>query len=156
MRYAIMETPMGPLTLASSDKGLSAVRFGMTIPPDGIVDQSLNRPFVRQLSEYFQGRRTEFECPLDFEGTPFQMSVWRALLDIPYGETRSYGDIAKSIGKPGASRAVGMANHENRIAVVIPCHRVVGQDGSLTGYAGGLQLKQKLLSIEQQGRTLFT
>ncbi len=156
MRYAVMNTPVGELTLASSGKGLSAVHFGRNIPSDGIVDASANRPFMNQLSEYFEGKRTEFAIPLDFEGTPFQMSVWRALLEIPYGETRSYGDVAKSIGKPGASRAVGMANHENRIAVVIPCHRVVGQNGSLTGYAGGLHLKQQLLSIEQQGRTLFT
>ena len=156
MRYAIMSTPVGEVTLASSEKGLAAVHFGRNVPSEGIVDVSANRPFMGQLTEYFEGNRTEFSLPLDFEGTPFQMSVWRALLEIPYGETRSYGDIAKSIGKPGASRAVGMANHENRIAVVIPCHRVVGQNGSLTGYAGGLHLKQQLLSIEQQGRTLFT
>jgi methylated-DNA-[protein]-cysteine S-methyltransferase len=155
MRYAVINTPLGPLTLGSTEKGLSAVNFGRRIPPEGVVDEAVNRPFIDQLSEYFQGTRTHFDCALDFEGTPFQMSVWRALLEIPYGQTRSYGDIAKSIGKPGAARAVGMANHVNPIAVVIPCHRVVGQNGSLTGYAGGLDLKQKLLSIEQQP-TLFT
>src|SRR5262249_27098495 len=105
-------------------------------------------------SQYFQGTRTHFDLPLDMNGTPFQISVWRALLEIPYGETRSYGEIAKSIGKPGAGRAVGMANHENRIAIVVPCHRVVGQNGTLTGYAAGLDLKRQLLSLEQ--RTLFT
>src|SRR5262245_41185694 len=155
MRFAVMSSPVGPITLGSTDRGLSSVSFGTTIPPDGIVDENANRVFVNQLSEYFRGERTTFDFALDFEGTPFQMSVWRALLQIPYGETRSYGDIAKSIGKPGAARAVGMANHENPIAVVIPCHRVVGQNGTLTGYAGGLDLKQKLLSIEQ-GPTLFT
>jgi methylated-DNA-[protein]-cysteine S-methyltransferase len=155
MRYAVMNTPLGPLTLGSTEKGLSAVNFGTQIPPGGIVDEAVNQPFIDQLSEYFQGRRTQFDCVLDFEGTPFQVSVWRALQEIPYGQTRSYGDIAKSIGKPRAARAVGMANHVNPIAVVIPCHRVVGRNGSLTGYAGGLDLKQKLLSIEQQP-TLFT
>jgi len=155
MRYAMMNTPIGPLTLASTDRGLSYVSFGTKIPKDGIVDEQANRIFIQQLSEYFEGKRTHFDFPLDFQGTPFQMSVWRALIDIPFGQTRSYGDIAKSVGKPGAARAVGMANHENPIAIVVPCHRVVGSDGSLTGYAGGLHLKQHLLSIEQ-GRTLFT
>ena len=155
MRFAVMNSPLGPITLASSERGLSSVNFGITIPPHGIVDENANRVFIDQLSEYFERRRTTFDFTLDFDGTPFQVSVWQALLQIPYGETRSYGDIAKSIGKPGAARAVGMANHENPIAVVIPCHRVVGQNGSLTGYAGGLHLKQKLLSIEQR-TTLFT
>ena len=155
MRYAMMDTPVGPLTLASTDKGLSSLNFGTTIPPDGIVDEPANRTFIQQLSEYFDGTRTHFDLPLDVQGTPFQMAVWCALMNIPFGQTRSYGEIAKSIGKPGAARAVGMANHENPIAVVIPCHRVVGHDGSLTGYAGGLHLKRQLLSIEQ-GKTLFT
>jgi methylated-DNA-[protein]-cysteine S-methyltransferase len=154
MRYAIMDTPVGPLTLASSKKGLSSLEFGTKVPPDGVVDESANGPFVHQLYQYFDRNRTVFDIPLDISGTEFQLAVWRALIQIPYGETRSYGDIAKSIGKPGAARAVGMANHNNPIAVVIPCHRVVGHNGSLTGYAGGLELKQKLLSIER--RTLFT
>src|SRR5262245_13007085 len=149
MRYAVMTTPIGLLTLASNETGLHAVHFGVTIPRDAIADERSNHAFIHQLSQYFQGTRTQFDLPLDMSGTPFQMAVWRALLEIPYGETRSYGEIAKSIGKPGAARAVGMANHENPIAVVIPCHRVVGQHGTLTGYAGGLDVKQKLLSIEQ-------
>ena len=99
------------------------------------------------------GRRTEFDFPLDFEGTPFQIAVWRELLQIPYGQTRTYGEIAKKLGKPGAARAVGMANHDNRIPIVVPCHRVVGHNGSLTGYAGGLHIKQQLLDIET--RKLF-
>jgi O-6-methylguanine DNA methyltransferase len=154
MRYAVLDTPVGPLTLASTERGLSSLQFGTTIPSGAALDEVANSVFLDQVREYFQGRRTDFDFPLDVEGTPFQMTVWGALRQIPYGETRSYGDIAKTIGKPGAARAVGMANHENPIAVVIPCHRVVGQNGSLTGYAGGLELKQKLLSIER--RTLFT
>ena len=154
MRYAVIDTPIGPLTLASSEKGLTALNFGANVPSGAIVDEVANRNVMDQLSEYFLERRTTFNLPLHLEGTPFQVAVWRALLEIPYGETRSYGDIAKSLGKPGAARAVGMANHENKIAIVVPCHRVVGQNGKLTGYAAGLDLKRRLLSIEQ--RTLFT
>lgn len=121
-----------------------------------VVDAAANDQFITQLGEYFASRRTEFELPLDLQGTPFQMSVWDALRRIPYGQTRSYGEVATSIGKPGASRAVGMANHYNPIAVIIPCHRVVGHNGSLTGYAGGLHLKEQLLSIERKSSSLFT
>ena len=155
MRYAVIETPLGPVTLASTEKGLAAVHFGNHVPPGGVVDNESNRIFIQQIDEYFLGRRRHFDFPLDFSGTPFQVSVWHELLKIPYGETLSYGDIARNLGKPGASRAVGMANHENHIAIVIPCHRVVGQDRSLTGYAGGIHLKRQLLSLE--GNTpLFT
>jgi methylated-DNA-[protein]-cysteine S-methyltransferase len=154
MRYAVLDTPVGCVTVASSDKGLSSLRFGNTVPAGGTIDRVANSVFLDQISEYFQGTRTIFDFPLDVKGTPFQLAVWNALTQIPYGETRAYGAIAKFIGKPGAARAVGMANHDNPIAVVIPCHRVVGQNGALTGYAGGLELKQKLLSIEK--RTLFT
>jgi methylated-DNA-[protein]-cysteine S-methyltransferase len=156
MHYAVMNTSVGPVTVASTDRGLAAVHFGNSVPKGAVVDNSANREIVKQLSEYFEGKRTTFELPLDVEGTAFQKSVWNELLRIPYGETRSYGDIAKAIGKPAAARAVGMANHNNPVAIVIPCHRVVGQNGSLTGYAGGLQLKEQLLSIERQGTTLFT
>jgi methylated-DNA-[protein]-cysteine S-methyltransferase len=151
-----MDTPIGKLTLVTTEKGLSAVSFGARIPPNGILDEQANRVYIDQLSEYFAGKRKRFDLPLDLNGTPFQLSVWRALLKIPYGETRTYGEIARSVGKPQAARAVGMANHDNPVAVVVPCHRVVGHDGSLTGYAGGLHLKQTLLALEQQGRTLFT
>ena len=156
MRYALVKTPVGILTVASTDKGLAAVHFGACIPQNAIVDEKANQPYARQLLEYFQGQRTHFDFPLDMSGTPFQMAVWRELQRIPYGETRSYGEIARSIGKPGAARAVGLANHDNPVAIVVPCHRVIGRNGSLTGYGGGLQLKQKLLSLEQQTRTLFT
>jgi methylated-DNA-[protein]-cysteine S-methyltransferase len=157
MYYAVLNTPMGPLTVASTDKGVASIRFGADVPSGAAADEeSANRDTIQQLAEYFEGKRTAFELPLDVEGTAFQKAVWGELLRIPYGETRSYGDIARAIGRPGAARAVGMANHDNPIAVVIPCHRVVGKDGSLTGYAGGLQLKAQLLSIERQHRTLFT
>ena len=151
-----MDTPIGKLTLVTTEKGLSTVSFGARIPPNGILDEQANRVYIDQLSEYFAGKRKSFDVPLDLNGTSFQLSVWRALLNIPYGETRTYGEIARSLGKPQAARAVGMANHDNPVAIVIPCHRVVGQNGSLTGYAGGLHLKEQLLSIERQGTTLFT
>ena len=159
MHYVVIDTPMGPVTLASTEKGLASIRFGEGVPkgvrPDEAAE-SVNREPARQLTEYFEGTRTRFELELDLQGTSFQKAVWNQLLQIPYGETRSYGDIAKAVGKPGAARAVGMANHDNPIAVVIPCHRVVGRDGSLTGYAGGLHLKAQLLSIERRHTTLFT
>ena len=147
---------MGPVTVASTGKGIASIHFGNSVPSGGLTDPSANHQTVEQLTEYFEGKRTQFDLPLDVEGTPFQKAVWSELLRIPYGETRTYGEIAKAIGRPGAARAVGMANHENPVAVVIPCHRVIGRDGSLTGYAGGVQLKAQLLSIERRHRTLFT
>jgi methylated-DNA-[protein]-cysteine S-methyltransferase len=156
MHYAVMNTPLGPMTVASTSRGLSLVHFGFDVPEEGVLDERVNQPALSQLQEYFEGRRIRFDISLDLEGTPFQKSVWSELLAIPYGETRSYGDIARKLGKPGAARAVGMANHENPIAVIVPCHRVVGQDGSLTGYAGGVHLKQKLLTLERQTSLLFT
>jgi len=105
---------------------------------------------VRQLEEYFAGRLQQFDLPLSPQGTEFQKRVWKALLTIPYGETRSYGDIAKQIGSEKAVRAVGGANHVNPISIVIPCHRVIGKNGSLTGYGGGLEIKEKLLSLERK------
>ena len=104
---------------------------------------------IGQLSEYFSGIRTEFDIPLSLKGTPFQMLVWQELRRIPYGQTRTYGEIATAIGKPGAARAVGTACNRNPIWLLIPCHRVVGKNGSLTGYAGGLDMKQALLELEQ-------
>ena len=156
MQYAVMNSPMGPLTVMSTEKGLASVHFGKNVPKGVAADETGKSEVVKQLSEYFEGKRTNFELPLDVDGTAFQKAVWKQLLRIPYGETRSYGDIAKALGKPSAARAVGMANHNNPIAIVIPCHRVVGQNGSLTGYAGGLHLKEQLLSIERRSSTLFT
>jgi methylated-DNA-[protein]-cysteine S-methyltransferase len=160
MRYAVMNSPIGLLTLAASEKGLSSIHFGSVVPRDGVIDERAHCENMEQLQEYFDGARMCFDLPLDIEGTPFQLAVWNELKRIPYGETRTYGEIARCLGKPGAARAVGMANHDNPLAIVIPCHRVVGSDGSLTGYAGGLDLKKKLLEIElqpeTQGQLLFT
>jgi len=147
-----MESPIGPLTLASSERGLASVHFGDAIPPEAIIDESVHQLAIQQLQEYFEGKRTAFDLPLDLHGTPFQKAVWSKLQSIPYGETCSYGEIARSLGKPGAARAVGMANHDNPVAVVVPCHRVVGSDGSLTGYAGGLDVKKRLLTLESQNQ----
>lgn len=147
MRYEIIESPIGPLTLVWADAGLRSIHFGRDIP-SGAVEAGEREPAVCQLQEYFHGRRTMFDVPLALEGTSFQMSVWNQLLEIPYGETRSYGQIAAAIGKPGAARAVGMANHDNPISIIVPCHRVVGHDGSLTGYGGGLDVKAQLLALE--------
>src|SRR5262245_11899638 len=107
MRCSTMDTPIGRLTLVTTGKGLSAVSFGSRIPLNGIVDEQANRVYVHQLFEYFEGKRRNFDLPLDLHGTPFQLSVWSALLNIPYGETRTYGEIARSLGKPQAARAVG-------------------------------------------------
>jgi methylated-DNA-[protein]-cysteine S-methyltransferase len=160
MRYAVMNTPLGPLTLGATEKGLASIHFGSAVPPHAVLDERAHCEVIKQLQEYFDGTRTRFDLALDIDGTPFQLAIWNELRKIPYGETRSYGEIARSIGKPGAARAVGMANHENPVAIVIPCHRVVGSDGSLTGYAGGLDLKKKLIEIEfqpeTQGQLLFT
>jgi O-6-methylguanine DNA methyltransferase len=106
------------------------------------------RPYARELEEYFAGQRREFSFPLDLRGTEFQLACWRALLQIPYGETRSYADIARAVGKPTGFRAVGMANNRNPVAIVVPCHRVIASDGTLCGYGGGLDVKRKLLELE--------
>ena len=105
-------------------------------------------PYVRQLEEYFAGRRRGFDLPLDLRGTDFQKRCWQELLKIPHGETRSYAEIARAIGNPAAVRAVGLANGKNPIAIIVPCHRVIGSDGSLTGYGGGLDVKRQLLELE--------
>lgn len=166
MRYACLESPMGWLTVVSGPSGLRMVAFGRPRSPaaggpgviedlieDEIEDEIVNGPALEQLSEYFQGRRQSFDLPLDLVGSPFQVAVWRALAQIPFGETRSYAGIARAIGRPDAARAVGMANHRNPIAIVIPCHRVIGSDGSLTGYAAGVDLKARLLAFEASVRT---
>ena len=111
---------------------------------------------MRQLQEYFAGTRKSFSIPLDLQGTDFQKKVWNVLLSIPYGETRSYSDIARAIGKPDAVRAVGAANGRNPLSIIVPCHRVIGQNGSLTGYAGGLEIKKMLLDLENSQRNTTT
>jgi methylated-DNA-[protein]-cysteine S-methyltransferase len=132
------------LSFYASEAAARAALDGEELDPDAAPFPLLRR----QLAEYFAGQRTAFELPLAPAGTPFQRGVWDALVAIPYGETRSYGELAALVGKPGAARAVGSANHDNPIAVVIPCHRVIGAGGSLTGYAGGIDRKRYLLELE--------
>ncbi len=147
-----MKSPVGLLTLVSGDDGLESVRFGNAVPEGCVEDVDSEFPGLVQLNEYFNGRRRTFDLPLSLRGTPFQRSVWLQLLQIPWGETRSYGDIARAVGKPGAARAVGMANQTNPIPIIVPCHRVIGANGSLTGYAGGLDVKARLLALEGVAR----
>ncbi|KKW92834.1 MULTISPECIES: methylated-DNA--[protein]-cysteine S-methyltransferase [Sphingobium] len=153
--YRTMASPVGELTLVANERGLAAVLWEnddpMRVrlePRAEAVEHDVLDEAVRQLGEYFAGRRKAFDLPLDFKGTDFQKSVWAALLTIPFGETRSYADIAIQIGKPSACRAVGAANGRNPISIIAPCHRVVGANGALTGFAGGLQAKQYLLGLE--------
>ena len=147
--YSRISSPVGSLLLAVSERGLVALQFsGRRIPAGWVESEEKIAPFARQLEEYFAGRRRQFNLPLDLRGTDFQKRCWRALLKIPYGETRSYADIARAIGNPAAVRAVGLANGQNPIAIIVPCHRVIGSDGSLTGYGGGLENKRRLLELE--------
>ena len=149
MAELILMSPLvGPLTLISEDEALTELRFGGSPAPVTRDTPPLLQEAARQLEAYFAGRLRQFDLPLRPSGTPFQQAVWRALCEIPYGEVRSYGAIAARIGSPKASRAVGMANHNNPIAIVIPCHRVIGASGSLTGYGGGLPIKERLLRLE--------
>ena len=145
------ESPVGMLGIAENGTAITGLFFGNTMPFGEwqLRNTPLLAQAVDQLEAYFSGERTTFDLPLDAEGTVFQRSVWEALRRIPYGETRSYGQIAEAIGKPKAGRAVGMANHRNPIAIIIPCHRVIGSDGSLVGYGGGLNVKTFLLRLEQ-------
>jgi methylated-DNA-[protein]-cysteine S-methyltransferase len=150
-----MASPVGRLTLVASDAGLAAVLWENDDPkrvPLAVAGEDASHPVLReaerQLQEYFVGARTTFDLPLDFHGTDFQKRVWAALLAIPFGETRSYGEIAQALGNPGASRAVGAANGRNPISIVAPCHRVIGASGKLTGFAGGLEAKAHLLALE--------
>jgi methylated-DNA-[protein]-cysteine S-methyltransferase len=150
MRLARLDTPVGTLTLVAGALGLRAVLFADEAPPAGAVDGA--HPLLvtaeRQLREYFAGERRAFELPLDLVGTPFQRRCWLALPSIPYGTTVSYGEQARRLGHPSAARAVGAANARNPISIVLPCHRVVGADGKLTGYGGGLDAKRMLLEHE--------
>lgn len=140
-----IDSPLGPMLLSGTEEAVTGLDFGA-----GAEDSCpMLEIAARELEQYFAGERREFDLPLAPEGTEFQMRVWRALREIPYGETRSYGQIAAAVGNPKASRAVGMANNKNPIAVLIPCHRVIGADGSLTGYGGGLENKRLLLDMEK-------
>ncbi|MHC1786079.1 MAG: methylated-DNA--[protein]-cysteine S-methyltransferase [Christensenellales bacterium] len=146
---ALMETPLGQMLAIAEDGQLRSLDF-VDQPPFGLILQEgeLMMQVRRQLAEYFSGKLRHFSLPLAPVGTPFQQQVWAALREIPYGQTRSYRDIARAIGKPSAMRAVGGANHRNPIAVITPCHRVIGADGTLVGYGGGLDRKRALLALE--------
>ena len=146
-----MESPVGLLYLAADAERLYELRFGRQAHGAEPGETPVLREAVRQLEAYFAGRLRAFDLPLRPEGTDFQRRCWNALMEIPYGETASYGDIAARIGNPRACRAVGLANNRNPISIVIPCHRVVGRDGSLTGYGGGLAAKEWLLKLERGG-----
>ena len=149
IHYSRIDSPVGPLLLVVSERGLVALEFGRgKIGESWVESPERTAPYARQLADYFAGQRRAFYVPLDLRGTDFQKRCWRELLKIPYGETRSYADIARAIGNPAAVRAVGLANGQNPIAIVVPCHRVIGSDGSLTGYGGGLEVKRQLLELE--------
>lgn len=157
IRYDMMPTDQGELLVAIDERGLVHVDFLAGLRPlpdmqDWQQDGEALAPFLAEFRDYFAGRLQRFTLPLAPRGTTFQQAVWQALCDIPYGETRSYGDIARAIGKPSAVRAVGAANGRNPLSIIIPCHRVIGQNGSLTGYAGGLPIKQALLTLERASR----
>jgi methylated-DNA-[protein]-cysteine S-methyltransferase len=151
--HTVVDSPLGPLTLRAHDGVLSGLymvehRRGPDASALGEPDED-GLPAVReQLAAYFAGELRAFDVPLDLRGTAFQQRVWAALRDIPYGETRTYGELAAALGAPSASRAVGLANGRNPISIVVPCHRVVGASGSLTGYAGGVERKRALLDLE--------
>jgi methylated-DNA-[protein]-cysteine S-methyltransferase len=163
----VVASPIGPLTLVAAGGALAGVYLdAQRHLPDTVAqaapasqdgpDAAPLAAAARQLAEYFAGQRTEFDLPLEMAGTDFQRRVWAALREIPYGETVSYGELARGLGQASASRAVGLANGKNPFAVVVPCHRVVGSDGSLAGYGGGLDRKRFLLALEQRvsGKTL--
>ena len=143
------QSPIGALTILSGDKGIKAIKFyeDEKVKAQGRTNE-MTRWAVKELEEYFQGKRKAFTVPCVPKGTDFQKRVWEALIQIPYGETRTYKEIAAAAGNPKASRAVGMANNRNPIPIIIPCHRVIGTNGSLTGYAGGLKVKEYLLKLE--------
>ncbi len=156
--YKAMPSPVGKLKLIASDNGLVAILWENDPPRRvrlGELTEQPRHPVLveteRQLCEYFAGRRKEFTIPLDMRGTRFQNDVWKALIAIPFGETRSYAQLATQLGNPRATRAVGAANGRNPISIVVPCHRVIGSSGKLTGFAGGLVTKARLLDLENDG-----
>jgi methylated-DNA-[protein]-cysteine S-methyltransferase len=156
LAYKTIESPIGKLKLVASDKGLVAILWEKDSPRrvrlDELVADEQHPVLVetaRQLGQYFAGKRKTFSIALDMRGTRFQKDVWEALLAIPFGETRSYGQLAKQLGNPRASRAVGAANGRNPVSIIVPCHRVIGSSGKLTGFAGGLDAKAHLLGLEK-------
>jgi O-6-methylguanine DNA methyltransferase len=158
--YSSLEAPVGLLYVGVSERGMVLLDLhdgeflrgkqagSIKNKVQWLKSEEKTAPYVRELKEYFAGRRKEFSFPLDLRGTEFQKRCWRALLKIPYGKTRSYADIARAVGSPRSFRAVGQANHQNPIAIVVPCHRVITSDGKLGGYGGGLAMKEKLLRLE--------
>lgn len=150
MKYAcITHTPAGMITLVQEGGCLTEARFGEELHGEAVLATPLLKQAACELDEYFSGRRKTFDVMLDPRGTPFQRRCWQALLDIPYGQTRTYRQQAQAVGNAKACRAVGMADHRNPLPIFIPCHRVVGKDGALTGYAGGLEVKEMLLTLER-------
>lgn len=151
-----MESPLGPLVLAADETGLCRIMFTYgeqeSVTTENEDAGPLQEP-IRQLRAYFAGKLEKFDLALSLAGTPFQLDVWRRLCEIPYGETISYGELARRIGNSKAARAVGLANGSNPIPIVIPCHRVIGSNGKLTGYGGGLPIKEKLLGLERRAAT---
>jgi methylated-DNA-[protein]-cysteine S-methyltransferase len=155
LRHTVIETPIGPLTLVATPHALREVRFpnGRPVgPADGPAepDHPVLAHAAHQLAEYFDGSRLDFDVALDPQGSPFQLAAWRGLRQIPYGETVSYGEQARRLGHPGKARAIGAANGSNPLPVIVPCHRIIGSDGSLTGFGGGLERKAWLLHHERQ------
>ena len=171
LSYTKVDSPVGPLFLAASQTGLVALEFDRRLPgqqtirpnPRDLRDENKRNHrkavkfvesvreveiYIRELNEYFAGTRRQFSFSLDLRGTEFQLACWHALGEIPYGETRSYADIARAVGRPQGFRAVGMANNRNPVAIVVPCHRVIASNGTLCGYGGGLDVKRKLLELE--------
>ena len=151
MYFKTYDTVIGKIIIEESEEKISRIEIvNGTEKFDGKEEETelINKTY-KELDEYFRGKRKTFDIPLKIEGTEFQKKVWNELLEIPYGETRSYLDIAKRVGNPKASRAVGMANHNNKTIIIIPCHRVIGSNKKLIGYAGGLDVKEKLLKLEQ-------
>ena len=153
MKYSYLKTPLGDMLVTRDDDGITGLdlprsRYPRRVHADWERDDAAFEDIRTQLGEYFAGERQEFDLPLNLGGSPFQSLVWNALIDIPYGETTSYGKVAVAIGHPDGPRAVGLANGQNPVPIIVPCHRVIGADGSLTGYGGGLDAKRWLLDHE--------
>jgi len=162
LSYKLIPSPIGKLKLVASDEGLVAILWENERPRRvrlaDLVENPAHPMLLRsekELNEYFSHKRKAFTVPLDMRGTYFQKQVWEALLGIPFGETRTYGQLANQLGNPKATRAVGAANGRNPIAIIVPCHRVIGFSGKLTGFAGGLDAKDHLLKLEGRGETIF-
>jgi methylated-DNA-[protein]-cysteine S-methyltransferase len=158
--YTVLDTPIGAMPVARDEEGIRTVllpegRMSSAPDPSWERDDAAFDDVRTQFAEYFAGERTSFDLPLHMIGSPWQKTVWRALLDIPCGDTESYGALAARIGSPGAARAVGLANGQNPIPIIVPCHRVIGAKGSLTGYGGGLDAKRWLLTHESRQADLF-